>query len=407
MNRTGPRFPQAHDLPAWKAWQRRQQPLIRRAKATVTPQQSRVVHIHHDGAPVHTLVALESLGPTQRAAILAPLKYLRPTSGVAYVVSTEVSQMIIRGMVRGEPAEAQLPTRARVVDVYRTRSRVPSVLRSVRSVVAVGNYLPAGAQAYCWARAVGAQFVVVQHGLLAYQAPPLPEDAHLLAFTPEDAAWWSAGRQDVVSDVVGSQLLWGASHRPPEPSAENKDTRRGTAHQKNSPGVFLGQMHGAELPRKDFFCAAASYCQETGAAYRPHPAEQDRLSRLLHAVLRRRGIDVVPNDNALDRTEGAVTAVFSTGVLEAAAAGRRSWVFHPNPPDWLQDFWQRYGMSRWLPGETADPTPAPRCPAMEPARAIARLLFAPEEWRADADTTDRDCADTPRRRDDAACQGDT
>jgi hypothetical protein len=65
-----------------------------------------------------------------------------------------------------------------------------------------------------------------------------------------------------------------------------------------------------------------------------------------------------------------VVSVFSTGVLEAAARGMPAWVEFPKPPSWLQEFWERYGMSRY----GAEPTPAPSRPAVEPASAIARVL---------------------------------
>lgn len=374
MSIDSPKFSQAQDLTAWKAWQKRQQPVPRQLKAAVERHHGPTTHLIHDGGPVHTLVALESLGPTQCAALLKPLEHIRRTAGVAYLVPPHVSEALYQSTVLGQPG-TRLPTRARVTDIYPRECALPSVLGSLRTVLAVGNYLPAGARAYQWAQAIGARFVVVQHGLLAYQAPPLPHDAHLLAFTSEDASWWSAGRTDVSSSVVGSQLLWEAAQKP----ATNAQQR---TPDDQLPGVFLGQMHGAELPRRDFLSCATRYCQETGALYRPHPAEKDKLSRALHSVLRRRGVQVLNDDNGLKNTTGSVAAVFSTGVLEAAAAGRNAWVFHPNPPQWLQEFWQRYRMSRWLPGGGAKPTPPPTQPCLEPAQAIARCVFPRHEWSA-------------------------
>ena len=64
--------------------------------------------------------------------------------------------------------------------------------------------------------------------------------------------------------------------------------------------------------------------------------------------------------------------MFSTGVLEAAARGLPAWVDFPDPPAWLREFWDRYGM-REYGGEPSDPPPRP---AVEPAAAIARILEA-------------------------------
>ncbi len=95
--------------------------------------------------------------------------------------------------------------------------------------------------------------------------------------------------------------------------------------------VYLGQLHAAELARRDLARAAAGFCRAHDATYRPHPSERDRLSRLLHALLasprhprRRRA---APGELA-----APVVSVFSTGVLEAAARGLPAWVDFPDPP---------------------------------------------------------------------------
>ena len=63
-------------------------------------------------------------------------------------------------------------------------------------------------------------------------------------------------------------------------------------------------------------------------------------------------------------------SVFSTGVLEAAAAGLPAWVTLADPPQWLSDFWQRYSLSPW----GGPPTPSPERPDLEPSRAVAALV---------------------------------
>jgi hypothetical protein len=62
--------------------------------------------------------------------------------------------------------------------------------------------------------------------------------------------------------------------------------------------------------------------------------------------------------------------VFSTGILEAAAAGIPAWVDFPDPPPWLVEIWQRYEMKRF---GTSVPTEAP-VTAQEPARLIAEII---------------------------------
>ena len=372
MTFTGPAYYSPEDLPAWRAWQARQQPLLRRARHAVSKAAAPVLHLHHDGGPVHTLVALESLGPTQRAALLEPMRFAPGAAGVAYLVPPEVSQEIVLGMLSTRHLAPVLPTRARVVDCFSADAPLPLVLRSMAEVLAVGNYLPSGAAAHRWAQSTGARFNVVQHGLLAYQAPPLPRGSHVLAFTDQDAAWWRHGRTDVTTQVVGSQLLWSASAASTGPERD-----RGSQRRQTGPGVFLGQLHGAELPRKDFAAAALQYCQETGAAYRPHPAETDKMSRATHQMWRRRGIRIDDSAQSLAASRGPVASVFSTGVLEAACNGREAWVVHPDPPVWLQEFWQRYGMSRWKPGTHDQPTPALMQPDVEPAQAVANTIFGP------------------------------
>jgi hypothetical protein len=205
--------------------------------------------------------------------------------------------------------------------------------------------------------ATGAPFLVSQHGLLTPYAPPLPRDSCLLAWTHADADFWASGRSDVTVAVLGSQLLWQV-----EPTAAPVDAAERP--------TYLGQLHAAELSRSRLARAAYAFCQAHGATYRPHPSEKDRVSRLLHAGWERRGIRV-SSETPLSHLDSPVVSVFSTGVLEAAARGIPAWVDFPDPPMWLAEFWDRYGMRAY--GE--DPTRAlPRSDA-EPAAAVARALM--------------------------------
>ena len=164
---------------------------------------------------------------------------------------------------------------------------------------------------------------------------------------------------------MGSALLEQARRTAPALSGAGDD----------GPGVFLGQLHGAELHRRDFAAAAEQYVRATGAAYRPHPAERDRLSRGQHAAWRRAGVRIDDAGAPLVATRGPVAAVFSTGILETAQAGRPAWAVHPEPPAWLEGFWQRYGMTRWRPGRTPEPTPPLASPTADPAAAIAEHVW--------------------------------
>jgi hypothetical protein len=210
-----------------------------------------------------------------------------------------------------------------------------------------------------WSRHLGVPHFVAQHGALTPFMPPLPQAARLLAWTEVDAHYWAGGRPDVSYKAVGSQLLWDAG------AGQGSLDLTEAADEL----TYLGQMHGAELPRNQLVRAAASFCREHDAIYRPHPSERDKLSRLAHAGYRRMGI-VVDGSKPLAELTGPVVSVFSTGVLEAAAHGRHAWVDFPRPPDWLGEFWERYDMHR--SGDT--PTPPPARPAEEPARGIARIL---------------------------------
>ncbi|MEI2820711.1 MAG: hypothetical protein V9E81_11075 [Marmoricola sp.] len=92
--------------------------------------------------------------------------------------------------------------------------------------------------------------------------------------------------------------------------------------------VWLGQLHGAELPRTRMAAAAENFCLTYGAIYRPHPAETDRASRRQHQVWKDKGIRF--GENApLSQTRNPIVSIFSTGVIEAAAMGLPSWVSIP------------------------------------------------------------------------------
>ncbi len=229
----------------------------------------------------------------------------------------------------------------------------------------MGHFLELGAQAYQWAMSRSIRFCVIQHGLLTPFMAPLPAGAHLLAWSQQDADFWISGRTDVSYEVVGSQLLWRAAQEPaPSTGLDDRPT-------------FLGQLHGIELGRAFMTRVSHDFCKRTGALYRPHPSEKDKLSRLTHALWERQGIEIDRSGTPLFETGQPVVSVFSTGVLEAAARGIPAW-YHPREnvnvgtkaPKWLHAFHQRYSMSPW----GGAPTPRPEIPQTEPAQAVAAAL---------------------------------
>lgn len=327
------------DLTAWQRWQNSRNRL-RSAHNLVRRTPSPTLWLISNAPQPTLLVAIDSTTPSSVAAFAEPLRHLEGVP-VAVLALADVS--------------AHLPGTwtARALD----GNDVPHDVRDVRAVFAAGHFLPAGAVAHAWQRALGARFAVAQHGLLTTWAPPLPDEAHVLAFSDRDAQYWASGRTDITHEVVGAQLFWRAAQRALTPDTDARP-------------LFLGQLHGAELPRATSARSAQAFCEATGATYRPHPAETDRLSRWQHARWRRRGIELDTSGTPLSENRRPIASIFSTGVLEAASAGIPSWVTAVRPPEWVRDCWERYEMSPW----GGAPTPAPPVPDHEPARAIAASL---------------------------------
>ena len=327
------------DLAAWQRWQDRQHPL-RSVKARLRPPGPATGLLTAGGPAPSVLVAIDSTSPSNLAALLAPVTHLDPAQVVV------LSPADVRAL---------LPDGRWTTRDWSTGEPLPDV----GVVVSAGHYLALGAASYDLARRRDVPFVVSQHGALTPVAPPLPRGAVLCAWSEEDAGFWRSGRSDITSHVVGSELLWQAG-------------RAGHTAQVDPTAAptYLGQLHGAELPRRDLAAAARDFCRATGATYRPHPSERDRASRRIHAAWEREGIRVDRSGAPLASATTPVVGVVSTGVLEAAARGIPAWVEFPRPPDWLADFWARYRMAQW----GGPPTPAPPLAESSPARAVAALI---------------------------------
>ena len=353
------------DLDAWQAWQRRQKKLKwakYKLKALLDSARSRTiaeepVHglLYTRGTKPQVLIVMDSFSPTNRNAILEPLKHLDAVD-VALWVPEDASDYL-----DGQYASERY-SRKDWSEQEISGDELMRLLPDVRIVLSAAQFLGRGAAAYEFSRAIGAEYWMVQHGLLVPQAPPLPVGCTLLAFSEADAEFWASGRRDVTTHAVGSQLLYLAAQKTAGAEAQE---------QNDLEPIFLGQMHGAELPRASFAYASHSFLKKFGGSYRPHPSEKDKLSVLTHQLWEKEGIRIDRSGTPLNEVPNPVVSIFSTGVLEAAIRGIPAWVYHPAPPAWLVEFWDRYGMNQW--GQ--DPTPAPVQPKKEPAQRIAELMI--------------------------------
>ena len=353
------------DLDAWQAWQRRQKKLKwakYKLKALLDSARSRTVAeepvrglLYTRGTKPQVLIVMDSFSPTNRNAILEPLKHLDAVD-VALWVPEDASDYL-----DGQYASERY-SRKDWSEQEISGDELMRLLPDVRIVLSAAQFLGRGAVAYEFSRAIGAEYWMVQHGLLVPQAPPLPVGCTLLAFSEADAEFWASGRRDVTTHAVGSQLLYLAAQKAAGAEAQK---------QNDLEPIFLGQMHGAELPRASFAYASHSFLKKFGGTYRPHPSEKDKLSVLTHKLWEKEGIRIDRSGTPLNEVPNPVVSIFSTGVLEAAIRGIPAWVYHPAPPAWLVEFWDRYGMNQW--GQ--EPTPAPVQPKKEPAQRIAELMI--------------------------------
>ncbi len=353
------------DLDAWQAWQRRQKKLKwakYKLNSLLDSARSRTVAeepvhglLYTRGTKPQVLIVMDSFSPTNRNAILEPLKHLDAVD-VALWVPEDASEYL-----DGQYASERY-SRKDWSEQEISGDELMRLLPDIRIVLSAAQFLGRGAAAYEYARAIGAEYWMVQHGLLVPQAPPLPVGCTLLAFSEADAEFWASGRRDVTTHAVGSQLLYLAAQK-----AAGAEVQK----QNDLEPIFLGQMHGAELPRASFAYASHSFLKKFGGTYRPHPSEKDKLSVLTHKLWEKEGIRIDRSGTPLNEVPNPVVSIFSTGVLEAAIRGIPAWVYHPAPPAWLVEFWDRYGMNQW--GQ--EPTPAPVQPKKEPAQRIAELMI--------------------------------
>lgn len=351
--RSGLAYPDSLD--DWRAWQTRQR-RIQVAKASLTARAKnrgrkpaaepapRYVSVSRSGSvPGRTLIAIDSDSPTAIANSIPVLQYL---SGSVTLVMPETLQL---PQLAGEEWTGRPLEDDPAADLAAERPT---------AVLSLGHYLGAGALVHAVAERTGARELVVQHGALTPFAPPLPREVTLLAWSEEDGDFWRSRRTDVEVLPVGSQHLWEAAQNPAAGQIEER-------------AMFLGQIHGAELPRHISVGSALDFCRRTGSLYRPHPREEDVLSRSAHWLMQKRRVEFADPSIPLNRAMNPVVSIFSTGVLEAAVRGIPAWVYATRPPFWVAELWDRYSMSTWGAG---GPTPAPQLIDAEPATRIAQIL---------------------------------
>lgn len=306
------------DLESWQQWQdsrRRLHVLKDRITKRRNAPTTRTLDLKFwiRGTAPRLLVVCDSNSPTNHHSLLAPLA--QGSSSPAVIVQPNHLELELPGT-----GWQELP--------------VGKALAGIESLASIGDHLPLGAWAHGLARDRGWRQIVVQHGLLTPFSPPPPLGVEWLGWSDADARFVAEGRSDVQPLVTGSPMLAAAAANP-APQVSRFETP-----------LFLGQLHGAELSRWSMTRSVTQFWRTTGAIYRPHPREEDKLSRAQHALWRRMGMRF-DDSGDLSKISNPVVSAFSTGVLEAAARGIPAWVFHLNPPRWLEELWRRYEMSPW------------------------------------------------------------
>lgn len=336
-------------LDDWQAWQWRQQPLLRRKWREFRYRDAKEEHPlpvtlwNSDASSAIFLFAVDSHSPSHIAAVAEPLRRL-----IGWGVPVALVGRPPAGFPRGEGASFD-----ELNDI------------ALRATVSVGNHLALGARVKAMASKRGAPAVVVQHGALTPYAPPPAADDTVLAWSENDAHMWTVRQPSVSTRTVGSQMLWRASQSPRESSIPDSARAAGQV-------LFLGQLHGAELPRRITIESVRHLSRECQVIYRPHPAETDLLSSAQHRWWRSRGVRLDTSHLPSFRLRVPVLAHFSTGLLEAAVSGTAAYGFCAQAPTWVQGFWERYGIAEWgSGGETLVPIPS-----NEPAGEIAKILFS-------------------------------
>ncbi len=310
----GLRFTTHDDWQRWQSSRRRIHVLRDRLRGDASAPLPPRIKLWSRGSNPELLVACDSDSPTNHHALLSALE---SSDQAAILAVPEAAAITPPG-----PGWHVLDSTEKAFD-------------NLNRVASIGDHLAVGAWAKGVAQVHRATQIVVQHGLLTPWSPPPPEGALFLAWSEADAHFVSEGRSDLSTRVTGSPLLASAAQHKPERPVSRFEVP-----------VFLGQLHGAELSRIAMTKSVTTFWRMTGASYRPHPREEDRLSRIQHRLWRKMGIRI-DGAGSLAGLDQPVVAAFSTGILESAARGVPSWAFHVNPPSWLREMWERYELAVW------------------------------------------------------------
>lgn len=338
--------PKFRNIDEWRVWQASCAPWPRRARARFTRNSAVALSSVTVGgsAPV-VLVAVDSVNTSSDAAVLDPLRVLVTQVPLAILTPSSLLEDVHHSL-------AGIPTHK--------RSLSDDLFSGVRCIISAGAHLEAGRFAANVAARRKIPYFMVQHGLITPFEPPIPERFHVFAWTNRDAEIWTRFGTRVTATSVGSQLL-------------SRAVNHGDAHrQVDVPPVFLGQLHGAELDRRVTVRTVERLLEETEFSYRPHPAEQDLMSRIQHRRWRQKGLKIMPSRSSLRELSRPTVGIFSTGLLETAAAGCPSWGFCVDPPMWVEELWDAYGIQQW---GSSRPTPPPRRVEIAPATAIADAVL--------------------------------
>ncbi|HJC70363.1 MAG TPA: hypothetical protein H9932_11925 [Candidatus Brachybacterium intestinipullorum] len=342
-----------HSLERWQEWRDTRRPaaalrgaasrLLRRPDPAQAAAPGFTLHTREGTGTSRVLLGIDAAGPTGQESLLAVLPYLHGTVEVLTPADLDLSL----------PGDADW-THHPVIE-----PRAALAGRGITAVLTTGWEHPVGREVHAWAMHADVPNAVLQDGTVTPFSAPLPPRTTLLAWTEADGEFRRSGRREIEVRAVGSQRLWEASHGDPVEDVDPEATP-----------LFLGELAAVELPRRLAASAAHSFCRSTGARYQPGPADGDRLSRATHSLLRRRGITVQDPPLAPSEFRGPVVSIMSADLLEAAVRGLPAWVHCPHAPDWLHEYWERYG----LRPHGAPATAAPPIGADEPARLIAQIL---------------------------------
>ncbi len=335
------------DPAAWKRWRARRAAVTSLGRRGLFAPVEVATFGSFRPSDAAVVIAIDGVSPTITSSLLRPAALLRDRA-------IDVS-ILAPARFAGELSERGFDFHGPITE------RAAEALRP-GVVLATQHSTQTGALAWRVAERASVPFVVVQHGVVTPYAPPLPERSRLFAWSDSDGVYWSRGVHGVEVAVFGSQLIYEAGLQR-VPGGGRADAT-----------CFLGQLHGPELARRTTRRTVTALARQTSLAYRPHPDERDLRSTITHRLWKTRGVELLAGSQSLvDASRGRnVVGIFSTGILEAAAAGIPAFRFCVDPPRWLGELWDRYEMAPYE-GEQGTVVSVP---SVEPAHRIVDEVAA-------------------------------